>query len=109
MQTRTITCVALLTSALLLGCEQSRERTSSIIAPTTTVNPAVVTAPSDPSLPPADAASRSPKTGSDATRDTALTRTERDQAMPLPGQANDHSNPEFAKKGDAKSPVKKNN
>jgi hypothetical protein len=108
MQTRTIACVALVTSALLLGCEQSRERTSSIIAPTTTVNPPVVTA-SDPSLPPADAASRSPKTGSDATRDTALTPKERDEAMPLPGQANDHSSPEFAKKGDDKSPLKTNN
>jgi hypothetical protein len=61
----------------------------------------------DPSLPSADAAlRRTPKSATDATRDTELTPAERDKAMPLPGQANDHSNPEFAKRGDDSSPAK---
>jgi hypothetical protein len=39
-------------------------------------------------------------------KETAVTRKERDEEMPLPGQANDHSTPGFAKKGDDKSPSK---
>jgi len=121
MYARIITGIALFASALLLGCEQSRDPTPHGAAPTTAAEPPAASNPTAPSLPSAESALHSRSIDSDATRgsdapkksdatkDTALTRKERDEAMPLPGQANDHSTPEFAKRGDDKSPVERTN
>jgi len=107
MHTQTLATLTLITSGLLLGCDRHPVENVSQSLPPKTAPSAHVTVPSgDLSLPPAEAALLKPKTGTDATSDTTLTRTERDSQMPLPGQANDHSSPEFAKRGDATTPAK---
>lgn len=110
MHAQTLATLTLITSGLLLGCDRHPvENVSQSLPPNVsqTAPSAHVTVPSgDLSLPPAEAALLKPKTGTDATSDTTLTRTERDTQMPLPGQANDHSSSEFAKRGDATTPAK---
>lgn len=102
--------LGIVVSCLLAGCDRHPiESASQSLPPTTSQSgpSAHVAVPSgDLSLPPAESALLRPKTGTDATGDTTLTRTERDTQMPLPGQANDHSSPEFAKRGDATAPAK---
>lgn len=93
---------ALIACVALAGCD----RAPADAARTTTARPeasaSAATADSspDPSVPTGAGAARA--SGTDA-GNSALTREERTRAMPLPGQANDHSNPEFAKKGDDRS------
>jgi hypothetical protein len=94
----------------LLGCEKHPVEVTPP-APPSAVSPSVpapaATTPTvDPSLPSLDASRAKPKTGTDATSDSTLTRTERDSKMPLPGQANDHSTPEAPKRGDSTAPAK---
>ena len=103
MHSNRFATLVIVLSGLLLGCEKHPVENTSQSPP-----PAIVqTAPTvDPSLPPLDAASVKPKTGTDANVDSTLTQTERDSKMPLPGQANDHSNPEPAKRGDNTAPAK---
>jgi hypothetical protein len=110
MHTNNFAMLVLVMSGLLLGCEKPPIGTaaqSSSPAISQTAPPAAATVPAvDPSLPSLEAASVKPKTGTDATADSVLTRTERDTKMPLPGQANDHSSPAVAKRGDTTEPVK---
>ena len=110
MNPRGLAALALITAGALLGCEKDPADTGAQIAPPAAsppeVSPRVAT---DPSLPPTEAALAKPKSATDATGDTELTRTERDKEMPLAGQANDHSNPEFAKRGDDAAPAKSTN
>jgi len=110
MHTNNIATLALVMSGLLLGCEKHPVENTAQSSPpaiSQTAPPATAAAPVvDPSLPSLEAASFKPKTGTDATADSALTRTERDTKMPLPGQANDHSSPTVAKRGDTTEPVK---
>ena len=109
MYTKLIGFSALAASSLLFGCDQRPAATvmpqpaehSRAIPPTGNEMPSV-----DPSLPSTGAALNGPKTGTDATSDSALTRTERDTQMPMAGQANDHSNDAFAKRGDTTGPAK---
>ena len=97
-------------SFLLLGCEKHPVETTNPSPPTAVSPPAAASVNSvptvDTSLPPLQPAVAAPKTGTDATTGSTLTRTERDSKMPLPGQVNDHSNPEPAKKGDSTAPAK---
>jgi len=95
-------------AAALVACERSAEmpRTSMTqVAPAATAPTEAPTPPAgDASVPPADAAP-APKSG-DGLPATAgksdVTSREKDQRMPLPGQANDHSTPDFEKRGDGK-------
>jgi hypothetical protein len=100
----------LVASFLVLGCEKRPVETTNPSPPTGVSSPApasVSSAPTvDTSLPPLQPAVATPKTGTDSTGGSTLTRTERDSKMPLPGQANDHSSPEAAKKGDSTAPAK---
>jgi hypothetical protein len=112
MDRKTLAALAVVTSSLLFGCEQRTPDQAAQTAPTATppAPTAQVTAPADdPSLPPAKVATDKQPSATDATPDTELTRAERDKAMPLPGQANDHSSPEFAKRGDDPAPAKSEN
>ena len=98
-------------SFLLLGCEKHPVETTNPSPPAAVSPPAAPSATSAPtvdtSLPPVQpAAVPTPKTGTDSTTGSTLTQTERDSKMPLPGQVNDHSNPEPAKKGDSTAPAK---
>jgi hypothetical protein len=107
MKPRILATLALVTSSLLLGCEKNpvdnaMQPLASQAAPAARV--AVPTG--DLSLPATETALQKPKSATDATRDTELTRTERDSQMPLPGQANDHSAPDFAKRGNETAPSK---
>jgi hypothetical protein len=110
MNRKSLAALYLITGSLLLGCEKPAvDNARQTVPPTVSQSSstAQVTVPKgDPSVPSADAALNKPKTGTDATSDTELTRAERDKQMPLPGQANDHSTPDFAKKGDDTSPAK---
>lgn len=116
MNARTVAPLALLVAGLVCGCQKSVERHNSADAvkpmpPPTVSQSAPATPPAavpqnDPSVPPASTAFASEKTATDATPQTAVTSTERDQKMPLPGQANDHSNPEFAKRANEPAPPK---
>jgi hypothetical protein len=97
-------------SAVLPGCEQ-HPVSAPPSAPPSGVSQAAPTsrdsAPTvDPSLPSLETAKESPKSGTDSKAGSVLTRTERDTKMPLPGQANDHSTPDIAKKGDSTSTAK---
>jgi hypothetical protein len=110
MHTNRFATLVILMSGILLGCEKHPVENASQSPPPAIVQTAPA-APSavpsvDPSLPSVEAAIVKPKTGTDATVDSALTRTERDTKMPLPGQANDDSNPEFAKRGNTTAPAK---
>jgi hypothetical protein len=112
MDRKTLAALAVVTSSLLFGCDQRTpdKAAQTAPAPSAPASSAPAAAPTDdPSLPPAEAASRKPASGPDATPDTELTRAERNKAMPLPGQANDHSSPEFAKRGDDRTPTKSAN
>ncbi|MEO5702129.1 MAG: hypothetical protein ABIS17_06770 [Casimicrobiaceae bacterium] len=90
------------------GCQQERNTTASIppgrdvtpasVKSATTTNPAPAPAV-DPSLPPAGSAMTTPGSPADGAY-TALTKPERDNALPLEGQANNHSSDAFAKRGD---------
>jgi hypothetical protein len=97
-------------SFLLLGCEKHPVETTNPSPPAAVSPPpaaSVSSAPTvDTSLPPLQPAVAAPKTGTDSTTGSTLTRTERDAKMPLPGQVNDHSSPEAAKKGDSTAPAK---
>jgi len=98
-------------SFLLLGCEKHPVETTNPSPPAAVSPPAapsVSSAPTvDTSLPPLQpAAAPTPKTGTDSTTGSTLTRTERDSKMPLPGQVNDHSSPVPAKQGDSTAPAK---
>ena len=97
-------------SFLLQGCEKHPVETSNPTPPAAVSPPAAASVSSlptvDPSLPPLQPATATPKTGTDSTRDSTLTRTERDSKMPLPGQVNDHSSPDVAKRGDSTAPAK---
>jgi hypothetical protein len=110
MHTNNFAMLALVMSALLLGCEKHPVETAAPPSPPaisqTGPSPVGTTPTVDSSLPSLEAASVKPKTGTDATADSALTRTERDTKMPLPGQGNDHSSSEVAKRGDTTEPVK---
>jgi hypothetical protein len=110
MHTSRFATLVIVLSGLLLGCEKHPVESAPKSLPPAVVQsaPAASAAvPSvDPSLPPVDAATVKPKTGTDATVDSTLTQTERDTKMPLPGQVNDHSSPEVAKRGDNTAPVK---
>ena len=109
MHTNRWATVVLLTSGLMLGCEQHPVATAPQSPPagaSQTAPPAAATAPTvDTSLPSVESANAKPKTGTDATSDSTLTRTERDSKMPLPGQVNDHSSPAAAKRGDTTTPA----
>jgi hypothetical protein len=111
MHTKLLVSLVLVMPGLLLGCDRPPVEKASRTPPTTLAQPAPpaqVTVPSggDPLLPTAEAALLMPNRVSEAKGDTTLTRKELDTQMPLPGQANDHSSPEFAKRGDAKAPAK---
>ena len=111
MNPKTVAALALVTTGFLFGCDRPPLQNEAKSVPPVALPPGptanVMVPQGDPSLPPADAAlRRTPQSATDATRDTELTPAERDKAMPLPGQANDHSNPEFAKRGDDSSPAK---
>ena len=97
-------------SFLLLGCEKHPVETTNPSPPAAVTPPAAsaTSAPTvDTSLPPLQpAAVPTPKTGTDSTTGSTLTRTERDSKMPLPGQVNDHSSPVPAKQGDSTAPAK---
>jgi hypothetical protein len=109
MHTNRWAMLVLVTSGLLLGCEQHPVATAPQTPPpgiSQTAPPAAATAPTvDTSLPSVESAIAKPKTGTDATSDSTLTRTERDSKMPLPGQVNDHSSPAPAKRGDTTTPA----
>ncbi len=111
MNPKTAAALALVTTSFLFGCEKPSLENQVKSAPPVALPPGptanVMVPQGDPSLPPAETAMRKmPKSATDANPDTELTPAERDKAMPLPGQANDHSNPEFAKRGDDASPAK---
>ena len=110
MQMIKVAVPMLAVSFLLLGCEKHPVETTNPSPPTAVSPPAAASVNSvptvDTSLPPLQPAVAAPKTGTDATTGSTLTRTERDSKMPLPGQANDHSSPESTKKGDSTAPVK---
>ena len=110
MHTRQLAAFVLVTSGFLLGCEQHPVETAPQSPPlgVAQTRPAtnIPTPSSDPSLPPLSAVPAASNTGSDKNADSTLTPAERSTQMPLPGQANDHSNPEAAKRGDATAPVK---
>lgn len=116
MNARTFIPLALVVAVVAAGCQKSVERHNSSDAvkpaPPPTVSQSAPSTPpeavpkNDPSLPSASAAFTSQKTATDASPETAVTATERDKAMPLPGQANDHSNPEFAKRAGEPAPPK---
>jgi hypothetical protein len=110
MDAKTAAALALVVGGFLVGCEKSPTDSAAQRAASTASGyepPAPVASPKgDPSVPPADAALEKPKSAPDATPDSEVTRAERDKAMPLPGQANDHSTPEFAKRGNDSSPAK---
>ena len=100
----------LVASFLLLACEKHPVETTNPSPPAAVTPPAAsaTSAPTvDTSLPPLQpAAAPTPKTGTDSTTGSTLTRTERDSKMPLPGQVNDHSSPVPAKQGDSTAPAK---
>ena len=102
--------LALTAAVVAAGCDRHPTQSASPSTPPYVSQAApssgVAVPPGDPSVPAADAALARPKSATDATADSALTRTERDTKMPMPGQVNDHSTPGMAKKGDAKDPVK---
>lgn len=104
MNTKAVAAFALVTIGVLYGCEKApldNAAKSTLPDASPSAPTAQTTVPAgDPSVPPAKAALERPKSATDATPETEVTRPERDKAMPLPGQANDHSNPEFAKRGD---------
>ena len=110
MDMKTAAALALVTGSFLIGCEKppTGGATQGATSAASGYEPAapVASTKGDPSVPPAEAALEKPKSAPDATPDSELTRRERDKAMPLPGQANDHSTPEFAKRGDDPSPAK---
>ncbi|MEP7205474.1 MAG: hypothetical protein ABI920_00935 [Casimicrobiaceae bacterium] len=94
------------------GCQQERNTTASIppgrdvtpasVKSATTSNPAPAPA-ADPSLPPAESAMKTPGSPADGAY-TALTKPERDNALPLEGQTNNHSSDAAAKRGDETIP-----
>jgi hypothetical protein len=110
MNPKTVAALALVTTGFLFGCDRPPLQNEAKSVPPVALPPGPTAndgAAGDPSLLPAEAAlRRMPKSATDANPDTELTPAERDKAMPLPGQANDHSNPEFAKRGDDSSPAK---
>lgn len=110
MHTTTSAMLVLALSGLLVGCDrnpvESVSRPPTLNATQSTPSTNVAAPTGDPSLPPASAALLSPKAGTDVAGDSTLTRTERATQMPMPGQANDHSSPAFAKRGDASAPAK---
>jgi hypothetical protein len=110
MQMINVALPMLVATFFLLGCEKHPVETTNPSPSTGASSPApasVGSAPTaDPSLPPLQPATAAPKTGTDATSGSTLTRTERDSKMPLPGQVNDHSTPDAAKQGDSTAPVK---
>ena len=95
----------------LSACQQERNNTGSAggvkdvptatVSALTTAQPAAAPA-GDPSLPPYGTSAALPS-GVDAAQ-TVLTPAERDKAMPLEGQANNHSSDAFAKRGDEQIP-----
>lgn len=103
--------LALCALAGLAACQQERNTSAPVsskqdvppatAAAATTAQPAQVPA-GDPSLPPAGTANAA-ASGSDATH-TALTKGERDTALPLEGQVNNYSSDAFAKRGDEQIP-----
>ena len=110
MYKKTRATLVLVATGLLLGCDRHPVENASQSTPPYVSQAAptaqVAVPPGDASVPPADAALLRPNTGTDATGNSTLTRSERDTQMPMPGQANDHSTPEFAKKGDAAATAK---
>lgn len=110
MVKKALATLVLVATGLLAGCDRHPVENASQSPPPYVSQAApsaqVTVPPGDPSVPSAAAALVRPKTGTDATEDSTLTRSERDTQMPMPGQANDHSTPEFAKKGDATAPAK---
>jgi len=110
MQTNRFATLVIVLSGLLVGCEKHPVESAPQSPPPANMQTAPAASASvpsvDPSLPPVDSATLKPKTGTDATVDSTLTQTERDSKMPLPGQANDHSSPEAAKRGDNTAPAK---
>ena len=91
--------------AALVACEgPSEPQRSSRAAAASVLTAAPAQSARDPSVPPAEAA-QAPKSNdglpaSEAQAD--VTPREKDRQMPLPGQANDHSTPDFAKRGNDK-------
>ena len=110
MYKKALATFVLVASGPLVGCDRHPVENASQSTPpyVSQAGPSaqITVPPGDPSVPSATAALVRPKTGTDATDDSTLTRKERDTQMPMPGQANDHSTPEFAKKGDATAPAK---
>jgi len=109
MQMIKVAVPMLVASFLLLGCEKHPVETTNPSPPAAVTPPAAsaTSAPTvDTSLPPLQPAIAAPKTGTDSTTGSTLTRTERDSKMPLPGQVNDHSSPVPAKQGDSTAPAK---
>src|SRR5262245_6218272 len=116
MNARTVVTLGLIVAGLVCGCQKSVERHNSadavkpvpppVVSQSAPSTPPAAVPQNDPSVPPASTAFASEKTGTDATPQTAVTPSERDQKMPLPGQANDHSSPEFAKRSNEPAPTK---
>jgi hypothetical protein len=105
--------IVIAAAATLVACEHPVEpQRSAVSAPTPGINAAAASsvATADPSLPSAVVALQpkvapQPKTDDGLLSSAAKTDVgaqERDQKMPLPGQANDHSTPDFAKRVNAK-------
>ncbi len=115
MAIRTTRLRALALIALALGltaCQQERNTTASApaglaVAPAAekamTSSEWGPTLSRDPSLPSASTA-LAPKEGRADAAYTALSKAEREKAMPLPGQANNYSSDAFAKRGDEAVP-----
>ncbi len=98
----------------LAACQQQRNNDATgaavrdvpaaAVSSATTAEPASVP-PNDPSLPPYGTAPASPASApsagaTDSTHST-LSASERDRALPLEGQVNNHSSEAFAKRGDS--------
>ena len=103
--------IAMVAVTGLAACQQERDNAgpsstvrdvpAAAVAAQTSAQPAQVPA-NDPSLPPYGTPP-SPATNIDATA-TALTKGERDKAMPLEGQVNNYSSDASAKRGDEAIP-----
>jgi len=110
MRTTLVIGMGLALGAMAAGCERTPEtqpRTGATSSVAKESLPEDARNPKDSSIPASEAAQApQPK---DGTPDTALTQKEIRKDMPLPGQANDHSNDAFAKRGDdTKSPSTSN-